>query len=209
MHPNKAFHDRSAEDALAFALSRGFGALTAAAPEGAPLMSHIPFCLDEEGVALEFHLVRSNPLARLLAEGERPVLMAVSGPDGYVSPDWYQIGPDQAPTWNYVAVHLRGAARLAPAERLRDHLDRLSAAFEERLRPKPPWSTAKMSETAYQRMARMIVPARMTIESVESTWKLGQNKPVEARLSAAATRAEIPGLGLEAAALAALMRGEE
>lgn len=208
MHPNKAFHDRSDEDALAFAGGRGFGALTLADADGAPLMSHIPFVFSAEGDALEFHLVRSNPIARLLSEGPRSALVAVSGPDGYVSPDWYAIGPDQAPTWNYVAVHLRGAARLDPPERLRAHLDRLSAAFEERLRPKPPWSTAKMRAEAYQRLARTILPARMTLERVESTWKLNQNKPEEARLRAAAAIEASAAGGQELAALAALMRGE-
>ena len=59
--------------------------ITAGGPEG-PLVSHVPFLLGE-GEA-EMHLVRSNPLARALAAGPLPALLAVTGPDGYVSPDW-------------------------------------------------------------------------------------------------------------------------
>jgi len=57
------------------------------------------------------HLVRSNPIAQCLRAGERKAVLAVSGPDAYVSPDWYARMPDQVPTWNYVAVHLRGTRR--------------------------------------------------------------------------------------------------
>ena len=103
------------------------------------------------------------------------------GPDGYVSPDWYGIG-DQVPTWNYVAVHLRGTLDLLPQESLRGHLDRLSAAFEGRLLPKPPWKTDKLSADVLERFLRMIVPCRMTIGDVQGTWKLGQNKTAGARL---------------------------
>ena len=73
--------------------------------------------------------------------------IAVSGPDGYVSPDWYGI-VDQVPTWNYVAVHLTGVLELRSQEEMRDLLDRQSAYYEDRLRPKPPWRTDKMTDEA-------------------------------------------------------------
>jgi transcriptional regulator len=128
----------------------------------------------------------------------------VMGPDGYISPDWYQI-EDQVPTWNYVAVHLTGRLSLAPPEGLRDHLSRLSEHFETMLAPKPVWRLEKMTPDALARMERMILPVVLEVESVDSTWKLSQNKPVAARLGAA------DGLdggspGAEAAALAAMMR---
>jgi transcriptional regulator len=159
--------------------------------------------ITEDGATVETHLVRSNPLARALAEGPVPALLAVSGPDGYVSPDWYG-AKDQVPTWNYVAVHLRGPLALAPAEALTDVLARLSDTFEPRLAPKRPWTMDKMTPATRERLLRAIVPARLTIEGVDGTWKLGQNKDEHARLGAAAA---IEGsVGAELAALAALMR---
>ncbi|NDV02724.1 FMN-binding negative transcriptional regulator [Pseudoroseicyclus tamaricis] len=183
MHPNKAFHTRSAAANLAFAAGRGFGTLAVVA-EAAPLLSHIPFVLLEEGL-IEAHLVRSNPIARALLAGPLQARLAVTGPEGYVSPDWYGL-EDQVPTWNYVAVHLAGPLELRPAEELRGHLDRLSAEFEARLAPKPPWLAAKMPPDLLARMMRSIVPVRLRIEAVDGTWKLGQNKPEAARLAAAA-----------------------
>jgi len=63
-------------------------------------------------------------------------VIAVMGPDGYVSPDWYG-DPHQVPTWNYIAIHLRGTLRPDDPADMRGHVDRLSAAFEERLDPRP------------------------------------------------------------------------
>ncbi len=202
MHPNPAFRQEPETRALDFAAGRGFGALTVAGPEGV-LAAHVPFVL-EDGV-LAAHLVRSNPLARHLARGPAAALLIVTGPDGYISPDWYG-EPDRVPTWNYVAVHLRGVLRLIDEARLRAHLDRLAARFEARLAPKPPWKTAKMTPEVLARLLRQIVPVEMTVEAVDSTFKLNQNGPASARLGAAAALAEGGTPGMETPALVALMR---
>lgn len=200
MHPNPAFRQTPAAQNLAFVRSRSFGTLAVNAEAG-PLLSHIPFRLAEDGGSVEIHLVRSNPIVPLLPA--RAVL-SVTGPEGYISPDWYGL-PDQVPTWNYVAVHLRGRLELLPQADLRGVLDRLSDQFETRLLPKAPWTADKMTPDAMNRLMRMIVPCRLHVEEVNGTWKLGQNKPEPARLGAAAGL-EAAGLAPEAAALAALMR---
>ena len=199
MHPNPAFRQVAEARNLAFARERGFGTLCVGGPD-VPLLAHVPFLLDTEARVVRLHLVRSNPVARALpARG----VLAVTGPDGYVSPDWYGV-PDQVPTWNYVAVHLLGPVERLPEAEMRAELDALSAAFEARL-PKPPWRADKMTPATLDRMMRQIVPCRMAVEEVRGTWKLGQNKPGPARRGAAAG-VEAAGVGAQAAALAALMR---
>jgi transcriptional regulator len=181
MHTNPAFRTATDAQNLAFARQRGFGILTVNGDDG-PLASHIPFLLDAQGQTAEIHLTRSNPIARL---GQAvPALIAVSGPDAYISPDWYG-AEDQVPTWNYVAVHLRGVLEPMDVEEMRDHIDALSAEHEGRLLPKKPWVADKMSEGTLPRMMRMILPFRLTISKVEGTWKLNQNKPAEVRARAA------------------------
>jgi len=108
------------------------------------------------------------------------------------------------PDWNYVAVHLRG--RLSPVDpnSLRAHLDTVSAEFEARL-PKLPWTTGKMTPGVMDRMMRQILPFRLTVEDVQGTWKLNQNKTAEARLGAADAVAASP-IGQEVQDLATLMR---
>ncbi len=183
MHPNPAFRQVSVDDSLSFARARGFGTLAVNGAAG-PIMAHVPFLITETGgLCALVHLARSNAIAR--AELPCPAVIAVTGPESYISPDWYG-ADDQVPTWNYVAVHLRGRLEPLPAEALHPMVDDLSAIFEARLSPKKPWVSTKMSDGVMERMLRMILPYRLVIEGVEGTWKLGQNKTPEQRAGAVA-----------------------
>ena len=206
MHPSSQFRKASRQTNLSFASERGFGVLALNAGDAhGPLLSHVPFLLAEDGQFVHAHLSRANPILGLLEEGERQAVLAVSGPDGYISPDWYESDPGQVPTWNYVAVHLRGRLGLRPAEALRDHLEALSAKFEQRLIPKPPWRVDKVSEGQLRALMRAILPVELEIEAVDGTWKLSQNKPDAMRL-AAASHMEAGGFGMETSTLVQLMQ---
>ncbi|GAW36647.1 protease synthase and sporulation protein PAI 2 [Roseovarius sp. A-2] len=202
MHPNPTYRQVDAAGNIAFARGQGFGVLAVTTGD-APLISHIPFLLSEDGTRAEFHLVRSNPIVRLMSD-PLPARLAVQGPHSYVSPDWYGVA-DQVPTWNYVAVHLVGEVRLQPQERMRDLLDRQSAEFESRLAPKPEWRAEKMTPEVLERMMRQIVPCEMRVDEIAGTWKLGQNKPEDVRLRAA-DPLQVAGQGQDVAMLARLMR---
>ena len=203
MHPNPAFHTASDAENAAYARDRAFGVL-AVAGDGVPMVSHVPFVLSEDGKTADLHLVRSNPIARALA-APLPARIVVSGPDSYISPDWYNLD-DQVPTWNYVAVHLTGTLELRPQDELPGLLERQSAFFESRLAPKPEWRMGKMDATTLAKMMRMIQPCRMNITQVDGTWKLAQNKPDEARM-AAADQVVSYGIGVDVGLVGALMRG--
>jgi transcriptional regulator len=203
MHPNPAFRKTGVNLNIDFARSRGFGVLSVNGAEG-PLVSHVPFLLLDDGAEAELHLVRSNPIAQVI-NAPTPAVIAVSGPDSYISPDWYGVD-DQVPTWNYVAVHLRGILEPLPPDALHPMLDRLSAHFEELLQPKPPWTTDKMSDGVMDRMMRAIVPYKMVINSVNGTWKLNQNKDVSVRERASA-HVLAHGIGIETEILSAMMLG--
>jgi transcriptional regulator len=181
MHPNPAFRQSPRDENLAFAQARGFGLLTINGADG-PLLAHVPFLLSADGATADLHLARSNPIARTPLPAA--AVIAVTGPDAYISPDWYGL-EDQVPTWNYVAVHLRGVLHPLPPETLRDHAEALSARFEAELAPKAPWVSTKMADGTMDRMMRMILPFRLVISTIDGTWKLNQNKPASARLGAA------------------------
>ena len=182
MHPNPLYRNTDHDHTLAYARERSFGMLTINAAIG-PIAAHIPFILSKDETTLDAHIMRSNPLWRAI-ETAQPALLAITGPDAYVSPDWYGM-ENQVPTWAYTAVHLRGTLSRLPQEDLLDILDRLSDQFESRLAPKPVWKTDKMPDDVMARFMRMIVPIRMMIESVDSTHKHLQNKPEFARHGAA------------------------
>lgn len=201
MHPNPIYRRTPDARALDLVRSRAFGQLTTSIGDELHA-AHVPVLLSADAATLDIHLVRSNPIARALTT-QLTVLLCINGPDGYVSPDWYGID-DQVPTWNYAAVQIRGTLELLDNSTMHDMLDRQSAHFETQL-PKTPWTTSKMTPEVLEKMMRQIVPCRLTITDLTSTFKLNQNKPDDVRLRAA-DAIETSGIGLETAALAALMR---
>jgi transcriptional regulator len=203
MHPNPSFRGGGDDRALALLRDRGFGTLAVNGAEG-PLLSYVPLHPAADGGHLDLHLVRSNPILRALPT---EAVAAVSGPDGYVSPDWYGVD-DQVPTWNYVAVHVRGRLERRPDDEMRAMLDRQAEPYETRVNPDRPWTAAKMTPEVLRRMMRQIVPCRLIVDRIDATWKLSQNKPDAVRLRAA-DAIEAGDLGTDLATLAALMRQPE
>lgn len=166
--------DRAAS--LGFAEARGFG--TICAFDGTrPLASQLPFYLsyaDDGTPQAAFHVARHNPLVKL-AGGASSWLLAVNGPDAYVSPDWY-VSPDQVPTWLYQSVHLTGPVRTLSDDELAMQIETLSAKFETWLLPKKPWTSDKMTAGRLEAMKKGIVGLVMTVEEVEGSFKLNQHK---------------------------------
>ncbi len=166
--------DRAAS--LAFAQARGFG-LVCAWDGAKPIASSLPFYLtfaDDGTPHAAFHVARHNPLAKL-AGGTGSWLLAVTGADAYVSPDWY-VSPDQVPTWLYEAVHLTGPVRTLSDDELAQQIDTLSAKFEDWLLPKKPWTSSKMTVARLDTLKKAIVGLVMTVEEVEGSFKLNQHK---------------------------------
>ena len=201
MHPNKTFRKANDELNISFARDRSFGTLALNADNG-PLLSHIPFLLSKDGKHLEAHLVRSNPIHKCL-DNACDAVVAVNGGDAYISPDWYE-SDNQVPTWNYVAVHIRGKLKRLPQDQLAGILERLSHQFETRLLPKPEWKMDKIEQDTLEKLQKMIVPISMQVTSIDGTWKLAQNKPEEARL-AASKQVKINGIGQGIGEIASLM----
>lgn len=168
--------------ALAFLRERGFGTLVAV-DGAAPVAVHVPFLVSADGREVELHVARANPIHGVIARQPR-VLLACTGPDAYVAPEWYA-SPNQVPTWNYVAVHAAGAARLMEPHEVRGHLDRLSARFESGLSA-DPWSPARVDAQRIAAMSAAIVGVVVTVETVEGQWKLGQHKGLPDHLGATA-----------------------
>jgi transcriptional regulator len=177
MHPNAAFRWDDRDALRAFAREIGFGMLFAGTPDG-PRVAHLPFVfLDDERIA--FHTARGNGIAKHLDGTE--ALFVVNGPDAYISPDWYELGNDQVPTWNYLALEMQGTVRRMGDDELTAQADALTAEQEARLAPKPEWTRHKMSDGIFAKMRGAIIGFEMRVTAWRSTAKLGQNKPQEAR----------------------------
>ncbi|MDZ4362804.1 FMN-binding negative transcriptional regulator, partial [Brevundimonas sp.] len=102
MHPARPF--RQTDDAVLAALVAEHGfALIVGVVDGRPVAAQAPVLLRDR--RLRFHLSRNNALTVTLVAGGASVLAVATGPDAYVSPDWYGID-DQVPTWNYLSVEM-------------------------------------------------------------------------------------------------------
>jgi transcriptional regulator len=144
--------------------------------------NHVPFYLscDPESVygTLHCHLARNNPVWQRLVNGGR-VLAVFQGPDAYISPSWYPSKAENGravPTWNYLAVHAEGTARVIDdADWLRQHVSQLTQQHESAM-PKP-WAVTDAPTDYIDRMVQAIVGLEITIEKLTGKLKASQNQP--------------------------------
>lgn len=158
--------------------------------DGAPFATHVPLLLDADRGRLGTlvgHVARANPHARAF-DGTTPTLAIFHGPHAYVSPRWYQTAP-AVPTWNYVAVHATGRARVIDdASRVRAVVARTAALYEAGA--DAPWTADAVSEHVGKRLPG-IVAFEMPIEAIEGKRKLSQNTtPADRAGVVAALRAQ-------------------
>lgn len=178
MHQPAAFRvdDRAAQHAL---MTRHPFATLIAVLDGAPEVSHVPLALDPAAGpfgTLRGHLARPNPLARRLSAGEAlDVLCVFTGPQGYVSPDWYANPANQVPTWNYAVVHAWGRMSAVAPDALPDILAAQSALHEAAL-PKKPWTMDKVAPHVRDALLRGVVGVEIAVTRIDAKFKLSQNK---------------------------------
>lgn len=180
MHPDTRFHWDDRDAIRQFVADVGFGTLFAATPDG-PRVVHVPGVWEDDGT-LAFHVSRGNAITRHLAG--TTALFVVNGPDGYISPGWYNLGPDEVPTWNYVAAELEGAVTRMDRDELAAQVRALTALHEDRL-PGESWTPDKMSAKRWDMLLGAIVGFRLRVQAWRGTVKVNQNKPDAARLRAA------------------------
>jgi transcriptional regulator len=179
-------HFREEDLARLHAAMREYGFATLVSQvDGAPFATHLPVLLDAdrgEHGSIVGHVARANPQWRSL-EGQE-ALVLFQGPHAYVSPSWYETELN-VPTWNYVAVHAYGRARLIEAPDELNTLVRRLVHIYESGQPEP-WAPHLPEEFLQARLAA-IVGFELEITRLEGKFKLGQNRPEQDRLSAART----------------------
>ena len=171
MHPSSRFAWTDEAEMRAFVDETSFAQIVAVV-DGRPVAAQAPLVSGPDG-SVRFHLSRANRLTPML-DGTT-ALASVIGTHFYVSPDWYGT-PDQVPTWNYRMVEIEGMVRRLDDAELHDLLDRLSAAQEKRLAPKPVWTSGKMDQSRLDAMARAITGFAIEAPVFRGAIKMGQNK---------------------------------
>lgn len=149
--------------------------------DGKPFASHLPLFLDNatgsQG-ALVGHMARANPQWQAMQAGAE-VLVTFNGPHAYVSPAWYEANALAVPTWNYMAVHAYGIARILSQEELVQALHQLVHGYESAYAH--PWQL-ELTELMREKMLGAIVGFEIVISSIEGKFKLSQNRSMDDRM---------------------------
>ena len=173
MYTPKAFREPDVGANLDFVEQQGFGALISVGAEG-PVITHLPVLVDRDQgrqCLLRAHVAKANDHWRSL--DDRPATMVFSGPHCYVSAGWYR-DRNVVPTWNYVAVHLHGTARLVARV---DEARRMVADFVDHFEAgsQHPWAIPENERELMDGLLNGIVAFTIDVERIEAAWKLNQN----------------------------------
>ncbi len=135
--------------------------------------THTPFVVSEDG-ELVGHIARANPQWTDWAVESR-VKVIFTGPHAYISPQHY-VSEFAVPTWNYTAVSVSGRIKILEEEdEVLQFLDQLVAANEN---PDNPWNLDRTDER-YMKLLSGIVVFSVSMDSVEASFKMNQNKSEE------------------------------
>lgn len=158
-----------------------FATLISSSPEG-PIISHLPMLLDKSNKKLISHCARANPHWKYFANSNS-VTVLFNGPHAYISPSWYKESPSNVPTWNYIAVHVRGLVNI-----LEDKnetwlaMNKLVQYYESLYGT--GWSLPiEPNEILKNDLSRGIVVFEVSMDYIEAKFKLSQKQNLPDRSS--------------------------
>lgn len=142
--------------------------------QGVPTATHLPLYLSEDGKFIYGHFARANTQWKDILDQQ--VLAIFNGPHSYISSSWYET-KDSVPTWNYVAVHVKGFIELMEdEEEIRLSLHHLIDKYEV---PNSSYNVNAVDPKYMNGLLKGIVPFKIRISSVEATAKLSQGHSKE------------------------------
>ncbi len=151
--------------------------------DGKHLVTRLPFAIDVtdgKRTTLRAHMNANNPQTAHLDGAD--VLVAFSGPDSYVSPNW-RTKADHGATWDYTAVNVFGRAVIRPEREFFNTLIiDLAAAVEPNFKgvtDKPDWSLKDAPEGYVDALFPKLVSFEIAVTRVEGVSKLHQDFPAE------------------------------
>ncbi|MCA1637374.1 MAG: FMN-binding negative transcriptional regulator [Acidobacteria bacterium] len=155
---------------LGFMRQYNFAALITSKNE-IPIATHLPFIVEEnsDSVILTSHLARANPQWKNFLCSES--LVVFQEPHAYISPLWYE-EKLSVPTWNYVAVHAYGKARIFEDEaKVFSILEKMISAFDMKYLQR--WQQLPFDFKS--NLARGIVAFEIEVRDLQGKKKLNQS----------------------------------
>jgi len=165
------YREEDREKLIAFMKAHNFANLVSVA-NNVPIATHLPFVIEErdEKLFLVSHMAKANP--QWQSFGNNEPLIIFQGPHAYISPSHYE-KQQNVPTWNYIAVHAYGKARIIddPKE-VWNLMERTIHRFEEKFMEQ--WKT--LAPGYVNNMLKEIVAFEIEVTKLDGKYKLSQNK---------------------------------
>lgn len=139
-----------------------------------PVATHAPMELEKDDAGkfvLRGHIASQNPHSELLKSSPNVLAIFYSPVNHYISSSWYE--KPNAPTWNYMSVHVYGKLKIIDGDDLWNSVKRLVDRHEKI--SKDPAALDKMPK-AIQGMLKDVTGFEITIDKIEAAFKLSQNR---------------------------------
>ena len=172
------FKEKDPSVVMDFIHQHPFAFITGCDPDQKPVATQIPVFIDErEGkLFLSGHMMKHTDHHKAFEKNQN-VLCVFTGHHTYVSASWYS-NPNQASTWNYMSVHVRGKIRFLDDHALIDILRRTSVHFENG-NTQSPSAYDNLPGDYTSRLMKAIVAFEVEVEEMDNVFKLSQNRDKE------------------------------
>ncbi|MBI0579263.1 FMN-binding negative transcriptional regulator [Neobacillus cucumis] len=160
------------DEAIQFMKSHPF-ALLITVDEHRPIATHIPIEIREDvgKIYATGHIAYGNMQKKTL-DNNADVMLIFQGPHSYISSSWYTV--EEVPTWDYLAVHAYGTARIVTGDELIADLNMLLNRYESHRENGRLMST--LDPKLLESEMKGIVGFRIEITSIEAAAKMSQNR---------------------------------
>ena len=175
MYIPKFFVETDEENLLAFMREFSFATVVTCQNDQAEA-THLPFIIEKRGekIFLSAHMAKANSQWKQFED--KDVLVIFQEPHAYVSPLLYA-DQENVPTWNYVAVHAYGKARIfESAEENLSLLEKMVGTFDQNYF-QTTWR--EISDEYKLSRAGAIVAFEIEVSDLQGKKKLNQNKGEE------------------------------
>lgn len=174
MYTPSMFRFDNEKDKIAFMKRYSFATIITD-KNGIPLATQLPFTIRDspDRLVLTSHFALANEQAKYIEENIS--LIIFSEPHAYISPTHYDKF-ESVPTWDYIAVHAYGRAKVIHEENSKLCLLEEMIGFYEKDYQKK-WEN--LPENFKQRMMKGIVAFELEVTELQGQQKLSQNKTAQ------------------------------
>lgn len=172
------FKESDEQVVLEFIRQHHFAFIAGCDESNKPVATQIPVFIEERNSILYLtgHMMKATDHHKAFEKNSN-VLCVFTGHHAYVSATWYS-NPQQASTWNYMSVHVKGTMQFLDDEGLVEVLKKTSLHFE---------NNNEQSATAFHNLPqeytsslmKAIVAFEIKVQSIDNVFKLSQNRDKE------------------------------